>query len=229
MVQLDYDEEMGPLHGMCGSMEAECELQRTIKRAELTAFLHLLKKVIGPIKVHVDNKRIVDGLQRGGKECINPRAGDADLWIRIWEELRQLMKRGIQVEVEHVKAHLRKKEKEHMSKLEKFVTEGNEKADDLAIARAVSDEGFMAETRAKTMQQEREEVYTALQYAASFHCLVKEWTDCEEHRPKPKEKWVFVEKERENTKHRTEWCAEADKYRCVRCGRGSKYTKMPGK
>ena len=78
VVQLDYDEEMGPLHGMCGSMEAECELQRTIKRAELTAFLQLLKKVIGPIKVHVDNKRIVDGLQRGGKECINPRAGDAD-------------------------------------------------------------------------------------------------------------------------------------------------------
>ena len=41
------------------------------------------------------------------------------------------------------------------------------------------DEGFMAETRAVTMQQEREEVYAALQYAASFHCLVEEWKDCE--------------------------------------------------
>ena len=39
VVQLDYDEEMGPLHGMYGSMEAEYEVQRTIKRAELTAFL----------------------------------------------------------------------------------------------------------------------------------------------------------------------------------------------
>ena len=38
-VQLDYDEEMEPLHGMYGSMEAELEIQRTIKRAELTAFL----------------------------------------------------------------------------------------------------------------------------------------------------------------------------------------------
>ena len=39
------------------------------------------------------------------------------------------------------------------------------------------DEGFMAEARAETMQQEREEVYAALQYAASFHCLVEEWKD----------------------------------------------------
>ena len=52
MVQLDYDEDTGPLHGMYGSMEAECEVQRTIKRAKVTAFfLCLLKKVCGPIKV----------------------------------------------------------------------------------------------------------------------------------------------------------------------------------
>ena len=61
VVQLDYDEEMGPLSGMYGSMEAEYEVLRTIKRAELTAFLRLLKKVIGPVKVHVDNKGIIDG------------------------------------------------------------------------------------------------------------------------------------------------------------------------
>ena len=65
MVQLDYDEEMRPLHGMYGSVEAELEVQRIIKRAELTAFLCLLKRVIGPTKVHVDNKGIVGGLRRG--------------------------------------------------------------------------------------------------------------------------------------------------------------------
>ena len=32
VVQLDCDEEMAPLHGMYGSMEAEYEVQRTIKR-----------------------------------------------------------------------------------------------------------------------------------------------------------------------------------------------------
>ena len=44
MVQLDYDEEMGPLHGMYGSVETELEVQGTIKRAELTASLFLFKK-----------------------------------------------------------------------------------------------------------------------------------------------------------------------------------------
>ena len=43
---------------------------------------------------------------------------------------------------------------------------------------------FMAEVRAETIKQEREEVYFALQYAAGFHWLVEEWKDCEELKPK---------------------------------------------
>ena len=81
------------------------------------------------------------------------------------------------------------------------------------------DEGFMAEVSAKTVQQEREEVYAALQYAASFHCLVEGWKDCEELKPKAEEKLIFVDKKTEDTKHRTEWCAAANEYRCIRCGR----------
>ena len=60
-----------------------------------------------------------------------------------------------------------------MSHFEKFVTEGNEKADVLAKEGELL--GFMAEARAETMQQEREEVHAALQHAASFHCFVEEW------------------------------------------------------
>ena len=63
-----------------------------------------------------------------------------------------LTARDFTVEVEQVKAHRTKKEKKEMSHFEKFVTKGNEEAD----------EGFMAETRAETMQQDREEVYAAL-------------------------------------------------------------------
>ena len=48
--------------GCTAPMEAEFDVQRTIERAELSAFLCLLKKVIGPIKVHVDNKGMKDGL-----------------------------------------------------------------------------------------------------------------------------------------------------------------------
>ena len=102
----------------------------------------------------MDNKGTVDGLRKGVKECIKPRAGDEDLFELVW--------RGILVEVEHVKEHRTKKEKEKMTQLEMFVTEGN---DELAKAGAMMDEGFVAEARAETMKQEREEVYVALQYA----------------------------------------------------------------
>ena len=42
VVQLDHDEEMGPKHGIHGTLEADLGVQRTIKRAELTAFLCFL-------------------------------------------------------------------------------------------------------------------------------------------------------------------------------------------
>ena len=60
------------------------------------------------------------------------------------------------MDVEHVTAHRTKKDKKKMSQFEKFVAEGNEKADELAKEGAMLNEGFMAETRAKTVQQERE-------------------------------------------------------------------------
>ena len=135
----------------------------------MTAFLCLRRKVSGHIKVHVDNKGFIDGSRKGEKECIKPGTGDADLWIKnFWQESQELVKRGILVEVTYVKAHRTKKEKEKMTQIERFVTEGNEKADELAKAGAMLDEGFMAEVRAVTMKREREEVYVALQYAANF-------------------------------------------------------------
>ena len=109
------------------------------------------------------------------------------MWIKIWKELHRLAARDVAVEVDHVEAHRTKKEKREMSRLEEFVAEGNEKADGLAKEGAMLDEGFMTEARAETMKQGREEVYVASQCAASFHCLVEEWKDCEELKPKPKE------------------------------------------
>ena len=74
------------------------------------------------------------------------------------------------------------------------------------------------------------QVYVALQYAANFHCLIEQWKDCGELKPKPIEKWILLTRGVEGMKHRTEWCAaDANMYRCIRCGRGSKYMKMPGK
>ena len=91
------------------------------------------------------------------------------------------------------------------------------------------DEGFVADAGAETVQQEREEVYVALLYAASFDCLVEQRKDCEELKPKLKEKWRFVDRKSDGMTHRTERCAEADWCRRTMCGRGSKQMKMPGR
>ena len=72
----------------------EFEVQRTIKSLELTAFSCLLQRVIGPVRVHVDSKGIFDGLRKGESNCNKPRAGDADLWTKIWEELHDVAERA---------------------------------------------------------------------------------------------------------------------------------------
>ena len=54
------------------------------------------------------------------------------------------------------------------------------------------DEKWLRSGTAQFNKEERE-VYAALQYAASCDCLVAEWHDCEEHKPKPKEQSVSVD------------------------------------
>ena len=75
------------------------------------------------------------------------------------------------IEVEHVKANCTEKEWQDVSLFETFVTDGNEKADEQAKDGAMFDVEFMAQARASVVQQKREEVFAALQYAASHHCL----------------------------------------------------------
>ena len=99
------------------------------------------------------------------------------------------------------KEHRTKKEMQRLSLFEKFIAEGNEKADGPANEGTMLDGGFMSQVRAITVQREREVVYAALQHAASFHCLVEEWEDCGELRSKPKEKLFFVTKKEEAKKH----------------------------
>ena len=60
--------------------------------------------------------------------------------------------------MEHVKAHRTERDKKDMSHFERFATDCNEKADELAKEGAMLDEGIMAQVRAKTVQQERRSV-----------------------------------------------------------------------
>ena len=99
------------------------------------------------------------------------------------------------VEVEHVGTPHEESFKQ-MSHFEKFITEGNEKADELARGGALLDKEFMKEARAETIAAGKRGGVAALQHAASFHCFVEKWKGCEELKPKPKEKLIFVDKMR---------------------------------
>ena len=57
---------------------------------------------------------------------------------------------------------------QQLSLFERFVTEGNEKADELSKEGAMMDGGVMVQVRAITIQQEREEVYAAVAIRSQF-------------------------------------------------------------
>ena len=63
--------------GWTGTLDAGLDLQRTIKRAELTAFLCFRRKC--PTTAHVDNKGIIDELWRGEMSCTALKAKDVHL------------------------------------------------------------------------------------------------------------------------------------------------------
>ena len=107
VVQLDHDEELGPMHGMHGTLAAELGVQSTIKRAELTAFLRFL-------------------LWSGDMKCFGPKAKDAELWFLIWEPLQGVH----QEDILDTSKHTPLKEMQQMWLFEKFTNEGNEKADE---------------------------------------------------------------------------------------------------
>ena len=194
VVQLDHDEDVGPMHGMYGTLDPGLEVQRTIERAELTAFIRHFRRKVDPTTDHFDNKGIIDGLWRGEMKCIGPKAKDADLWLCIWEEVRRIHQEGVLLEVEHVKAHRSKKDVQEIKLFEQFATEGHDRAEELTKDGAMLDEAKWLRKMASTLQQRREEVLAASHCSVSFPCLVVECSDCEELKLQPKEKWIVVDK-----------------------------------
>ena len=88
----------------------------------------------------MDNKEIIDGLLR---EEIK------------WEEAHRVHREGILLEVEHVKAHRSKKEKQEMLFFDRFVAEGNERVDELAKDGAMLDGGGMAQSQHSSAEKRR--------------------------------------------------------------------------
>ena len=118
-------------------------------------------------------------------KCIGPKAKHVDLWMLIWEEVPQYSsRRNFHRKSEHVKAHRSKKEQKNMTLFESFVTDGTERAAELAKDGVMLDVREMDQIRASTVQRRREEWHAALQYAAGLGCVVEEWHDSEELDPR---------------------------------------------
>ena len=98
-------------------VEAEFEVQRNIKRAELTAFSCLRNRVIGSIKVYVDNKGIISGLRERRKIVHQANSGRCRFMDQNLGRTALFGRKGILVEVQHVKAHHTKKRKERYDAL----------------------------------------------------------------------------------------------------------------
>ena len=105
-------------------------------------------------------KEFIDGVWKGEMKCTGPKAGESDLWKNVgrivlfnWTDI---CRSGT-----HVKAHRTEKDKKNVSHFEKFVTEGCEKADELAKEGAMCDQGYVAQARAGTFSA-REKKYTQL-------------------------------------------------------------------
>ena len=71
-------------------------------RAELKALLEALRVTVGPVKIFIDNKAVVQGVKKGEDWCTSSRSSGADLWRQVWRYLNELEGN---VEVVKVKAH----------------------------------------------------------------------------------------------------------------------------
>ncbi len=75
----DRDEAVCSLHGTCP------ELQPSVVRSELRAVLEALRLAAPPLRLHIDNKEVVDGFTNGRAWCTEPGRDGADLWRQIWD------------------------------------------------------------------------------------------------------------------------------------------------
>ena len=63
-------------------------------RAELQALLEVLRIAVPPVRIHTDNKSVVDGVQRGREWCTRAKAAGVDLWRLIFDKLDELDGQG---------------------------------------------------------------------------------------------------------------------------------------
>ena len=155
--------------------------------------------------------------------CTGPKADAADLWVKNSEELHCLRAKEILIEVEHVKAHRTEKERQHRSLREKFISEGNEKADELANERSGVGWRICGAGKSKCHPARENRSVRSLAVCSQLSVLGVERLRRTQADVARKVDLLGQEKGRQRSVGR---CGVPHKYRCMRGGRGSKYMKM---
>ena len=74
----------------------------------------------------------VQALRSGVATCIGPKHNEADWWMRILEILHEIREVKWNLQVKWLIDHTTEKQRKNMTKHERYVTFGNDQADELA-------------------------------------------------------------------------------------------------
>ena len=136
VVRRDHGEELGPMHGMYGTLDAELEVQRTTKRAELTAFLCLLGRVYWPRHVSRGQQRYHWWTVRRTK-CMGPKfEGRRRVDFDMGGGAQSSPRRFSFLEVDHVKRRRTNTEKSRKRRSSRDLSL-NERTDELPKIRVI--------------------------------------------------------------------------------------------
>ena len=101
---------------------------------------------------------------------------------------------GTLLEAKHVESYLSKKKKQEMMLFERFNTEGDERADELANDRQmVGLKRDRQNSRATTQTCNKETFVRHCGLQPAFVIWWWNWHDCEKPKPKHNEKWICTE------------------------------------
>ena len=115
-----------------GAMPISLPVQRRILRAELWALWQAIILSEPGATFVSDCATVPRGLERGPKWCTAARRPHADVWRRIWDCFLDIGDEAHIDSVTKCKAHLSKAERAQLDETGRFLTAGNELADELA-------------------------------------------------------------------------------------------------
>ena len=163
------------------------------------------------------------------KENASNQKLEADLWIKIWEELHRLAARDTVVEVEHVKAHRTKKMMRKRFRTLSGLSLKNEKADELESRSSVGRRIYGgSESKDNAARKRRGVCRSAVRSQLSPFWWRTGKNVKSSSRSHRKSGISWNRKERRRSIERS-GVLKPRRYRCMRCGRGSKCMEMPGK